>query len=269
MVWRVLVITALGVLGLTSCGWTRNTAEDETAIGQTITSVRVTNDSGNVNIKTGDQTKVHRKIHYNDDKPGSTHRVEGAALIVEACNVRDCSIDYDIVVPAGTKVTSAVDSGNTEITGVASANVKASSGGVTVRGVAGAVNVDSDAGSVQVSDIGAAVKVNAQSGRVTLDNVRAAASVQADSGTIEARGIGGAVDLRADSGTVNASLTSQQNVRAATDSGNVTVTVPRGAYRVKTSTDSGNVRGDVTSDSTGTHEIDLHTDSGNITLAYN
>jgi DUF4097 and DUF4098 domain-containing protein YvlB len=221
-----------------------------------------------VKIKTGDRTTVHRRVHYDNDKPGTTHRVEGTVLIVEPCNVRDCSIDYDLVVPSGTTVNSAVDSGSTEIDGVATANVKASSGAVTVRRVSGAVNIDSASGSVNVADIGAAVRVVAESGTITMDTVKGNVNAQADSGTIEARGVGGSADLRADSGTIRATLTSPQNVRAHADSGSVSVTVPRGAYRVKTTTDSGDVSGDVANDASGTYELDLHTDSGNITLSY-
>jgi DUF4097 and DUF4098 domain-containing protein YvlB len=73
--------------------------------------------------------------------------------------------------------------------------------------------------------------------------------------------------VRSESGSVNAAITSAQNVKINADSGSVTVTVPRdGTYQVAANTDSGRVNSDVINDSSGSHRLDLHTDSGNITV---
>jgi len=204
--------------------------DDATVDGQ-VASVRVSNDSGDVKVHLGDRVRVRRTVHYNQDKPGSTQHVDGDVLVIESCPVRNCWIDYDVTVPAGTTVDGAVDSGSVEVDGVAGVNLKVASGEVTARGVSGKVNVVAESGSVRLADVGDAVVVQSESGDVSLDNVRGAVTVQARSGAIR-------------------------------------LTVPRGAYRVSASTDSGAVRGDVSDDPSGTRRLDLHTDSGDILLRY-
>jgi hypothetical protein len=204
---------------------------DDATIGGHVASVRVSSDSGDVKIHSGDRVSVHRTVHYNQDKPGSTQHVDGDVLVIESCPVHNCWIDYDVTVPAGTTIDGAVDSGSVNLDGVAEVNLKVDSGEVLARGVSGKVNVIAESGSVHLSDIGDAVVVQSESGDVTMDGVRGAVSVRAQSGAIR-------------------------------------LTVPRGAYRVNASTDSGAVRGDVTDDPSGTRRLDLHTDSGDILLRY-
>jgi hypothetical protein len=252
MAGRGFVIAAVGagLLLLSACEWTmaRNTDSDESAVGERITSVRLANDAGDVTIRVGDTTMVRRTVHYDRDRPGGTHRVDKDVLVIDACPVRDCWIDYDVTVPAGTTVQGAVESGRLDVDGVASVNLKASSGNVTVRHVTGPVNVDSSSGNVEVSDVGGATAIKAQSGNVSVDDARAAVALQAESGQITAR------------------LSSPQNVRVQAASGNVEVTVPSGKYRVTTAADSGHVDSDVTDDASATHQLDLRTESGNITV---
>jgi DUF4097 and DUF4098 domain-containing protein YvlB len=270
MAGRGLVIIAVGagLLMLGACGWTgRNTENDDATVDQSFGSVRIANDSGQVKIHAGAQAKVHRTIHFDDRKPGNTFRVENNTLVIESCKERNCSIDYDITVPAGTKVDGAISSGSVELDGVTSVNLKADSGRVSMRHISGKVNLDSSSGSVHIEDADDAVAVRSDSGRVTVDGAAGAVSVHAESGSVEALKVGGAVEVRSESGSVTAALTSPQNVKISADSGSVTVTVPRdGAYKLAAYADSGNVNSDVTNDSSGSHSLDLHTDSGNITV---
>lgn len=267
---HVVVGAAIGAAGLLlgGCGW-GNLAQDEFSddrtIEETITSVRFDNDAGNVRIRTGDQASVHREVHYSDDKPGDTFRVEKDALVLESCQQRNCWVDYEIVVPADTTVNGHLDSGSVELTGVAGANIESESGDVSVRDVAGAVNVKAESGSIELVDIGSKVVAGAESGDVTVQNVRGGVTLKASSGDVSARGIDGAATVESDSGSVTVELSSPQDVSAHADSGNVDVTVPKAAYQVTTSTDSGDVDNAVTADSTG-HRIDLETESGNITV---
>jgi hypothetical protein len=261
-------ITGLGLLG--ACGWTiaTETYSDSNDVSDAFTSLRFANDSGSVTIRTGDTTTVRREVHYGDDKPGEhTFRVKDGVLELDSCDKRNCWIDYEVTVPAATKVNGQLDSGSADISGVAEVNVKASSGEVSVKDVAGAVNVEANSGSVELADIGGAVVAKADSGSVQAENVRGDVTLRADSGSVEARGIGGAAQVDASSGSVVVELTDPQDVRVHAESGNVEVTVPHGAYQVATSTDSGNVDSDVSDDSAGDHQLDLSTDSGNISVS--
>ena len=229
---RVVAGITAGAAGLVLAGggWVgQNSFDDHEALGQTVTEVRFTNDSGNVTIKVGDTVEVGRTVRYGEDKPGRTHRVEDGVLVVEACPVRDCAIDYELTVPADAKVSGHVDSGSVEIAGVATANVEAESGDVTVRDVAGAVN----------------------------------ASVQ--SGSIDLSGIGGAVVAGAESGDVRVGLDAVKSVAVETQSGDIEVTVPSGEYHVTASTESGDITNDLAEDPSGT-PIEASAQSGNVTL---
>lgn len=251
---RLLAVAALsaGTLLLAACSWDgKNTATDDTAVDQPFASVLVSNDSGSLKIRTGSTAAVHRTIRYDKNRPGATTRVENNTLIVDSCKERGCSIDYELTVPAGTKVDGKVDSGSVEIDGVATVNLKIDSGSTTVRRVAGKVNLDSSSGSVEVSDVADTVNVRSESGRVQLAEVR------------------GAVNVEASSGSVTVGITGNpQNVRVQADSGSVKVTVPHADYKVRAVTDSGRVNNSVGDQPSAAHLLDLHTDSGSITVNY-
>ncbi|HET9144276.1 DUF4097 family beta strand repeat-containing protein [Actinophytocola sp.] len=269
---RRLVIAGLGagLLMLGACGWAmgRNSFDDGARVDERISSIRVANDAGDVIVRAGETTTVHRKVHYDREQPGATHRVEGDVLVIESCPARNCWIDYEITVPAGTRLDGVLHSGRIEAEGLAAVNLKVDSGDVTLRRVAGAVNLQADSGQVTLVDIGAAVAVKSDSGDVTVNGAKAAVTIVAESGNVVAGGVGGAVDVRSSSGDLTLGLVSAQNVRARADSGAVAVTVPRGAYRVRAETDSGTVNSDVADDPAGGHQLDLHSDNGDITLQY-
>lgn len=267
--WLVAAAVGAGLLTLAACDLTgKETATDDSSVESQFTAVRIANDSGRVKIHSGSPAKVHRTMHFDKTKPGSTFHVDGTVLVIESCKERNCSIDYDVTVPAGTKVDGAINSGSVELDGVAGVNLKSDSGRVTMRHISGKVNLDSSSGSIEVSDVSDAVTIRSESGRVAVNDVRGAVSVEADSGSVEATGVGGPVAVHASSGSVTAGLSSAQDVKVKADSGSVTVTVPRAAYRLLTNTDSGRVSGDVHDDATGTHRLDLQTDSGSITVRY-
>ncbi|HEV7652106.1 MAG TPA: DUF4097 family beta strand repeat-containing protein [Actinophytocola sp.] len=269
---RAVAAAAIGITGiglLAACGWNTRTYSDASGVGRSFSSVRFTNDSGDVTIRTGDRPEVKREVHYGDDQPGEgTFRVKNGVLELDSCGRTNCWIDYEVTVPAGTSVSGQLDSGTADITGVSDANVRASSGDVTIKNVSGAVNVEASSGSVTLDGIGGQVVAKASSGDVNADGVDGDVTLEASSGSVEARGIGGATKVESSSGGVVVELTEAADVRVGAQSGNVEVTVPDGAYKVLTSTGSGNVNSDVENDPAGDHRLDLHTDSGDITVSH-
>jgi major membrane immunogen (membrane-anchored lipoprotein) len=226
------VAVVAGGLLLSGCDWGdigATTFTDHESLGQSVSEVRFANDSGDVKITVGDHLEVRRTVGYHDTKPGKTYRVDGDALVLEECRERDCWVDYDVTVPEGTKVSGHVDSAKVEVVGVASVNVEAESGDVTVRDVDGEVNATAQSGNVDLSGIGSSVVAGAESGNVTVH------------------------------------LDSAANVTASASSGNVEVIVPQGNYQVRTNVDSGDVRNEVGSSASGP-TLDLRTESGNITV---
>jgi len=250
---RAAAAAAIGITGLgllAGCGdWNTQSYSDANGVGQSFSSVRFVNDSGQVTIRTGDTAEVKREVHYGDEKPGDTFRVKDGVLELNPCDKRNCWIDYEVTVPEGTTVSGELDSGEVDISGVAQANVRASSGKVTVKDVSGAVNIE------------------AQSGEVNLEGIDGPVVAKAESGSIDARGIGGSTTVESSSGNVVVELTQVADVHVNAQSGNVDVTVPDGDYKVATSADSGNVDSDFDDDPGAEHSIDLHTDSGNVRVS--
>ncbi|WP_067520884.1 DUF4097 family beta strand repeat-containing protein [Alloactinosynnema sp. L-07] len=250
----VLGVSAVGVAGavlwLGACGMVSRQFADDTKIDQTIKSVLVASDSGSVKIRAGGSTTVHREVHHNGDRPGATSRVDGDVLILEGCSVRNCWVDYDVVVPEGVTVSGKVDSGDVTIEGAKSVSLQASSGDVTVRKVSGTVNVEANSGRVELVDIG--------------DNI----AVEADSGDVKAVGIGGSADIGASSGNIEVRLDKVGNVRAVSNSGGVTVAVPRGSYKVTTDVDSGALDCAITSEESAANSVDVKADSGDVAIRF-
>ena len=202
---HVVVGVTAGLL-LAGCGWVgRTTFDDRETLGQDITEVRFSNDSGEVRISVGDTVEVRRTVRYGRDKPGRSHEVDGDVLVLRECQENDCTIDYEVTVPEGTKVSGQVASGDVELTGVASVNVEAESGNLTVTDVAGEVNASAQSGNVELS------------------------------------GIGGGVVADAQSGDVSVALAAPGSVSVETQSGNIDVTLPSGEYHVSASAKSGSV----------------------------
>ena len=227
-----VTIVAGGLL-LSACDWENFGGKeftDRESFSQPVSEVRFANDSGDVKVTVGDTFEVRRTGGYQDTKPGKTYRMDGDALVLEECKERDCWVSYDVTVPEGTKVSGHLDSGDVELVGVASANVAAESGNVTVRDVAGDVNATTQSGNVEMSEIGGAVVAGAQSGNVTVG------------------------------------LNKSEGVTATTESGNVDVTVPDASYQVDIKTEGDeNITNDL-GDGTSGPKINLSTESGNVTL---
>lgn len=225
-------IALIGVAVGIATGWAwSDTATAQETLGQRIDAVEIDNDSGDVIIKTGDvdETVVKQRFNYRFDRPGNTFEVAGSTLRLEDCGWW-CSVDYEVVVPEGTQVIGKLDSGNLSLVGVASATVEADSGTIELRDIAGPV------------------------------------TVEADSGDIEGSGLGGPVTATVDSGTLTLALSTPNDVTADVDSGSIELTVPEGSYQVGGETDSGTREIEVPTDQSSEHQLQLDTDSGDVTV---
>ena len=269
---RVLAgITAVGVAAglLSGCGLaTREFSDADTGIGSGVRSVRLAQEAGSVTIRTGATASVRRTVHYLDDKPGATHRVEGDALILEGCEQDNCWVDYDVVVPAGFALAGAVASGDVTVEGAGSVEMRSSSGDVTVRGVSGGVSVEATSGQVELVDVGENASVRVTSGDVDVRGVRGDATVRSKSGTVTVTGAGGKVDVEATSGDVAVDAAEVVDITANATSGTLDITVPRARYRVAVEADSGEIDNAVANDPAGQAALHLSAASGDVTVRY-
>jgi DUF4097 and DUF4098 domain-containing protein YvlB len=242
---------------------------DDEAVTRPVGSVRIENGSGEVKIRVGGQPNLHRKVYYVNDKPEKTHHYEGDVLVLDDCRKKNCSVDYDVVLPAGAKVIGEVGSGAIEVIGMSEVGVRAGSGDIVVRDVPGPVTVNVSSGTAELSGIGQNAVVEAQSGDIRLVDMRADVTVLARSGNVDGARLFGRTSVESSSGDVNLDMAAAQDVKVSLASGNLVLRVPRGdAFTVSARTRSGANQVDVATDPAGKHHLDLDASSGDITVSY-
>ncbi len=241
-------IVLVGIGLATAFGWGWGSSFDTTTpLSASIRSVRLDGDSGSVKIRTGTATSVHQHISYHwRGKPDDAFRVEGDQLVLADCG-RNCSADFEVVVPAGIPVTGKLDSGGLDVAGASSVDVQADSGHAKVVDVSGSVKLRLDSGSIELRNVGDV-------------------QLHSDSGSIKGDGIRGPVDATASSGSVKLALSQANDVKVKADSGSIDLAVPGGPYRIVGDTDSGHRTIDVPTDGSASRTLDLTTDSGSVTV---
>jgi len=267
----VAVVGAAGaVVALGACDLAeRQRYEEDTVISEEIERVQIEGGSGQVSISTGSGsgTSVHTTVEYRGNRPtAATHRTEDGNLVLTADCGRNCSVDFRVTVPAGVTVTGRIGSGDIDLTGVAGVDVESGSGTVTVADVRGSVQAEAGSGDMTARGITGNVELWTGSGRITVTDVTGTVAVTADSGDINAREVGGNIDARTGSGTIDVRLASPASVTADAGSGDISVTVPAGSYRVLTDTGSGDRTVSVPDQPGAPHLLDVHTGSGSITV---
>src|SRR5215475_12679435 len=156
---------------------------------------------------------------------------------------RNISIDYDVTVPASTRVTAQTGSGDQSITGVQLAvNAKAGSGNINVENLGGEAHVSTGSGDVKASSVKGSVVANAGSGNIT------------------ARDLGGEVFVNTGSGNVEVHQSAAGDVKAETGSGNIRLYGIKGGLRASAGS------GDIHAEGEATHDWRVGAGSGNVTL---
>jgi len=140
----------------------------------------------------------------------------------------NCGVSYELRVPAGAHVT-----------------VSTASGDVDVRGIAGPVHIDASSGDLEIHDIGGQVYAKTRSGDISMSNVASPVAAYDSSGDISAENLTDDTSLVSDSGSVDAAFDSMAHVhqvRIKCGSGDVSISVPRGAgFTIDASTSSGSM----------------------------
>ena len=134
---------------------------------------------------------------------------------------RAVTIAYEVQVPAGTRVVTHTESGETR-----------------VEGVRGAVSVRTQSGAIKLADLGE-TRVETGSGAVSIDGAGPLRVTTSSSG-IEAKRISGNLYVRTQSGRVTASFVNEGDVDVETGSSAITIDGLDGG--VTASTQSGRVR---------------------------
>ncbi|HYL11166.1 MAG TPA: DUF4097 family beta strand repeat-containing protein [Candidatus Acidoferrales bacterium] len=241
----------------------------------------VTTGSGNIAVRAGGAGTVHvvAKIRAHDSWSGISasekiRRLEANPPIEQQGNTirigyiedrdlrNNISIDYDLTVPAQTKLGSHTGSGNQ-----------------SVKGLQLSVTANTGSGNVTVEDVGADLNASTGSGEIKITSLKGDLKAQTGSGNVEMRGIKGGLRIHTGSGDVTAEGEPTGDWRIGTGSGSIEVKVPSKLdFSLDARTSSGEmtihhpltVEGTVSRNhlqgkvGNGGVLLDLHTGSGNI-----
>jgi hypothetical protein len=235
-----VALAALTVSGVSACSSAlgrEKTFEDDAKVPQKVTSIRLDNRNGEVEVVASADAStisVHRKVDYRGDKPsGTSFHVESGVLTLSDCGT-DCGVDYRVKVPAGLPVTGGTSNGGIALTDV------------------GTVDVHSSNGEIAVTDATGPVKLRTSNGDVDVKNARNAK--------------GGGIDTQTSNGNVTIRTATPQNITARTTSGSLTVTAPPATYRISADDAHGDKHVAFKNDPSGRYRLDLSTTNGDLTV---
>jgi hypothetical protein len=227
--------------------------------------VEVFTGSGNITVRPGNGSTVivNAKIHASNNwfsgaslsAEERVKRIEQDPPIRQNGNMitigkiedrelrRNISIDYEVIVPAQTKLLTETGSGDADISGV-NGPLRATTGSGNIR----AAGIDGDA------------RLNTGSGDVRLEGVSGRLYAHTGSGNVTAHNVGGGINAETGSGDIECDQTKPGDISARTGSGNIRLRGIKGGVEAHTGS------GDVTVDGDATATWDIDTGSGNINL---
>ncbi|HKF20226.1 MAG TPA: DUF4097 family beta strand repeat-containing protein [Candidatus Angelobacter sp.] len=283
--------------------------------------LEVVSGSGNITVHTGasNSVSVSAKIRvsaswlFGGDEEGKVRRIEQNPPIEQQGNtirighvqdndlLRHISIDYDVTVPAETKLSSHTGSGDTFVSGIqlpvvaktgsgnvtaenlgADAHISSGSGDLKINSIKGVLHADTGSGNVRAQGVAGAIFASTGSGDVEMDQV-AAGDIKVDtgSGNVKLRGVKGGLRASTGSGDIQAEGEATHDWRLGAGSGNITLRLPAQAgfdLNARTSSGTLKVNRQITTQGTFSRNqiqgkvggggvlLDLHTGSGDIEI---
>ncbi len=213
----LLLVVVAGVWAAANFGFVQTKVKSDTVYGK-VREIVVKADAGDVDLVPARRLiEVRETRHWVVSQPKLAQTRKNGVLTLEStCTaervVLKCYSDLRVAVPAGVRVTVEADSGDVDLRAT---NVRH-------------VHVESDSGDIEMDLVGRQSLVFASSDSGDVDLV--ARSVRA-------------VDAQTASGEVTADVGGlPRRVVARSNSGDVAVAVPRGSYRVRAITESGDAR---------------------------
>ncbi len=229
--------------------------------------LRLENGSGAVHVRGGPAgtVTIHAEVRVRGgNAEEKLRRLEQNPPIVQTGNSisvgqnldpdlrRNAGLNYDIVVPADTRVDVHTGSGNEEVSGIKGpVNARTGSGAVRITDVPGEVTVDTGSGGVELENIGTLVRAHTGSGsvRADLSGTRSGngprTTVETGSGSIELQNVHGGLYAHTGSGHVSVSGEPTADWDVHTGSGGVELNLPSdAAFDLAAHTGSGHIKVD-------------------------
>ena len=278
----IITVAALAVLPLNAA--TTGHFERTLQVSGTV-ELEVTSGSGNITVHQGGAATVYvtAKIHANNGSwlfgggnvEERIHRIEQNPPIVQQGNsirigrfddrelTRNISIDYDVTVPAQTRLNSHTGSGDQNISGLqlpmtaktgsgnvtvehvtAEARVSSGSGDLKINSIKGILYAETGSGNIHAEDVAGDVFANTGSGNVEVrQSAGGSVKAQTGSGNIRLHGVKGGLRADAGSGDIQAEGEPTADWRLGAGSGNITLRVPsQASFNIDARTSSGTLR---------------------------
>jgi hypothetical protein len=250
-----------------------------------VTSLRLDVNSATVTVDADaatTRTSVGSEVRWSPrtiDKPSVTTHLSGGVLTVASPGCRGgfgfhtCDVKLTLAVPKGVPVTVDSDSGSTTVTGPTGAlQVKADSGGLTVRDATAPITANLNSGCVVIDNASSSARVKTDSGDVTITKLGGDLTADLNSGGLTATELSGKnVRVNSDSGdNVLQFAAAPTSVTTTTNSGSTHILVPAGSgpYAVTANVDSGGKNIGVPTDPSAPRRIETSNDSGDVTIGY-
>jgi hypothetical protein len=185
-----------------------------------------------------------RTGHVQEMEQNPPVRQDGNVIHIGRTTLNNLSVDYEITVPADTRVQSHLGSGDLKIEDIkADLNLESGSGDVILQNITGRIQSHSGSGNVRASAITGSLSADAASGDIRLEEAgKGDVDVHTTSGNIEVRGVDGALRAEAGSGDISAEGKPAGNWEARAGSGNIHLSVPHGAnFQLDANSSSGEV----------------------------
>jgi Putative adhesin len=213
--------------------------------------------SGDVTIRNGPAgaVSIHGKIFVGDHWLfGNRHddvseieqhpplRQEGNSIRIDYVDAHDISVDYEITVPAETRIRSHSGSGDQTIEGTrGNIDLQTGSGDVKLARLTGDIHLQTGSGNVRAREISGPVRGGAGSGDIEVEESGSGdVDLHTGSGNIVARGVQGAFHAEAGSGDITGEGVQTGTWEIRTGSGNVHVRLSAdAAFDANLSTSSG------------------------------
>jgi DUF4097 and DUF4098 domain-containing protein YvlB len=257
-----LVFTVWAGFGL--AGWTVGSVErnEHRVLRGEVSKVRIDATSGDVTLvpTDGREVVVDSRAQGTLWLPKMRTRIDGGNVSVHGeCSVSlfaGCSVSFVVHIPAGTPVSVKTASGDVRASGLSGpVRLDVSTGDVDLVGLTGGTDADVSSGDIRARRLGGRVVLKTSSG-----DVRAAELTSTVAGADATAG-----DVWVDLAVV------PRRVSAASSSGDVTVSVPRGggeAYDAQLATSSGGRHLGVRHDPLADRSLSAVTSSGDAAIRY-
>ncbi|MBT0770740.1 DUF4097 family beta strand repeat protein [Kineosporia sp. J2-2] len=238
----IVVTVAAGV----TLFWSAQEETTRKGFSDGVTQLRVRTDTGHITVRAGaegEPVSLKARSRTAFATPDVVTSEKDGTLEVEGrCTGRFpllnlCSIDLDLVVPAGVSVTAVTDTGD-----------------VVLEGTTAGGSASTDTGDIELTSVGGTLTLETDTGKVTGTGLT-----------------GGGVTASSDTGDIELSFgTAPDTVRATTDTGDAVVRVPDDGqtYRVDAETDNGERTVRVPEDDAAAREITLKADTGDVSVVH-